>query len=97
MTSTPWESAGSPGAARPRPVAVHPCQSICVWSPTGETWRDDKAGSLRVFACRGCSSEWVRTEGWTPIDQDGQVPDGIAAERAVTSAPDAASAGNADR
>ena len=73
-----------------RPVQAWPCQSVCVWAATGETWRlprdDDsvdqgEAPDLRVFACSACGSEWVRTEAWTPVDAHGVVPPGVLAER----------------
>jgi hypothetical protein len=66
----------------PRDVDQWPCQSICVWAVTGEVWNDGTGPDLRVFACRGCGSEWVRTEPWTPIDQSGRVPAAVASERA---------------
>lgn len=66
----------------PRDVEAWPCQSICVWAVTGEVWNDGTGSDLRVFACRGCGSEWVRTEPWTPIDSVGVVPDEVCAERA---------------
>lgn len=52
----------------PRPLRQEPCQSKCDWSPSGQT-RDD----MLVFACAGCGSEWVRTEGWTPRNLDGSI------------------------
>jgi len=65
----------------PRPLEAQPCQSVCVWQPTGETWPGPDGG-LRVFDCLGCGSEWVRTEAWTPIDAGGAVPQAVAQERA---------------
>ena len=72
------DETGDTGAARP--VRAWPCQSICVWEPTGEVWRTTTYDDLRVFACRGCGSEWVRTEPWTPVDCSGTVPAGVAEE-----------------
>lgn len=66
--------------AQPRRLEIWPCQSICVWQPTGQIWRDDRYDDLVVFACRGCGSEWVRTEPWTPIDSNGAVPTQVADE-----------------
>ena len=75
-----------------RTVESWPCQSVCVWAPTGETWRapggaepaDASGGQdLRVFACAACGSEWVRTEAWTPIDAHGVVPEAVLAERRI--------------
>jgi hypothetical protein len=71
-----------PSPPRPaRPVEAWPCQSICLWDPTGEVWLDATCGALRVFRCAGCGSEWVRTEPWTPVDAAGQVPPAVVAER----------------
>jgi hypothetical protein len=64
----------------PRRVAAWPCQSICIWEATGELWDDGRYDDLRVFACRGCGSEWVRTEPWTPIDSGGGVPPEVRSE-----------------
>jgi hypothetical protein len=66
-----------------RLVETHPCQRICVWRPTGDVWLDARSQPLRVFACAGCGSEWVRTEGWTPADANGVVPPEVAAERSA--------------
>ena len=33
-----------------------------------------------VFACAGCSSEWVRTEGWTPRNLDGSIAAAVVEE-----------------
>ncbi len=60
----------------PRALRQEPCQSLCDWTPTGEI-RDE----LPVFACAGCSSEWVRTEGWTPRNLDGSIASAVAGER----------------
>lgn len=65
-----------------RELEAWPCQSVCVWQPSGQRWYDQTAGELDVFGCVGCGSEWVRTEAWTPIDADGRVPEPVAAERA---------------
>jgi len=66
-----------------RPVDAWPCQSICVWARTDEVWVADAGGVLHVFRCTGCSSEWVRTEAWTPVDADGRVPPDVVAERGL--------------
>ena len=57
-------------------LAIHPCQSLCAWSATGEQ-RDD----FNVFACAGCGSEWVAGEPWTPADHTGEVPAAVLQER----------------
>ncbi|SHG07810.1 hypothetical protein [Streptoalloteichus hindustanus] len=56
-------------------LAVHPCRSLCSWHRT----RAELDG-LPVVACRGCGSQWVRTEPWTPIDSTGRIPDVVRAE-----------------
>ena len=90
------EAMSSPARAT-RPLQIWPCQSICVWKPTGETWSDPSGDDLRVFACAGCGSEWVRSEPWTPIDSGGSVPPAVAVERdRPTSAHGADVAGTAD-
>lgn len=43
-------------------------------------WDDLDAGDLRLFRCSGCASEWVRTEPWTPVDANSDVPAAIEAE-----------------
>ncbi len=80
-----------------RPLQIQPCQSICVWRATGEMLPDQGGDELRVFACVGCGSEWVRTEAWTPIDSGGAVPSAVAAERdRATSERGGAAAGSED-
>jgi hypothetical protein len=73
-----------------------PCQSICTWAPGGYRLRGAEGIDRDVFVCTGCGSEWVDSEAWTPLNADGVVPDGIAAERprAATSEPGAAAAGS---
>ncbi len=81
-----------------RPLEAWPCRSICVWSADDEVLTDAEHDRLRLFSCRGCGSEWVRTEPWTPIDADGVVPAAIAAERrqVVTTGHDEGGAGSTD-
>jgi hypothetical protein len=57
-----------------------PCQSVCVWTATDE-WMAHEDRPLLVFRCRGCGSEWVRTEPWTPIDSHGVVPPAVLDEK----------------
>lgn len=64
----------------PHSLAQNPCRSLCDWSPTGETRDDDL-----VFACAGCHSEWVRTEGWTPRNLDGSIAGEVTRELSRTS------------
>jgi hypothetical protein len=68
---------------RARVLAAEPCQSVCVWTRTEESVAVGAAGDpAAVFVCTGCGSEWLRSELWTPIDADGQVPPEITAELA---------------
>ncbi|WP_411284452.1 hypothetical protein [Lapillicoccus sp.] len=62
-----------------RPLTVSGCRSECAWSATG-----DVLGGDPVFDCSACGSEWVRSEPWTPIDAQGEVPDSVLAERRRT-------------
>ena len=83
----------------PRPLEVWPCQSVCRWAGTGEVWQPPTAGGvpLRVFACSGCGSEWVRSEVWTPVNAHGDVPPAVEQERArITATDDEDAAGTAD-
>jgi hypothetical protein len=66
-----------------RVLAAEPCQSVCLWTRSEESVVVDAAGEpAAVFACKGCGSEWLRSELWTPIDADGSVPPEITAELA---------------
>lgn len=56
-------------------LAVHPCRSLCAWYATPIRLR-----RLPVLACRGCGSQWIRSEPWTPIDHTGTIPDIVLAE-----------------
>jgi hypothetical protein len=58
------------------PLAMHPCQGLCSWSTT-----DEYHDGQRLFRCAGCTSEWVSSEPWTPIDADGTIPSEVTAER----------------
>jgi hypothetical protein len=59
-------------------LAIQPCQQVCTWAACpGETY-----GGLPLFRCRGCGSEWVRSEPWTPAAADGTVSPEVAAEAA---------------
>jgi hypothetical protein len=60
-----------------RSLRQQPCLSACDWMPTGELI----AGDL-VFACAGCTTEWVRTAGWAPRNLDGSIAQDVSAERA---------------
>ncbi len=47
-------------------LTQNPCLRLCDWDVT-----DAVHQGLPVFACRGCASQWVRTEPWAPCDADG--------------------------
>lgn len=53
-------------------LAAHACRSLCSWHMTRK-----ELGGLPVLACRGCGSQWVRSEPWTPIDHTGRIPDAV--------------------
>jgi len=59
----------------PHALRQEPCRERCDWTPSGGV-RD---GDL-VFACAGCGSEWVRTEGWRPRNLDGSVATAVQEE-----------------
>ncbi|MGB8649104.1 MAG: hypothetical protein WCD35_00440 [Mycobacteriales bacterium] len=62
-------------------LAIRPCLSLCDWAATRTV-----LGGEQVFACRGCGSQWVRSEPWAPRQADGTVPTGVLEElRAVRS------------
>jgi hypothetical protein len=76
-TSTPWQAGGVPVDP---PLAVQPCRDLCSWRPATHARTCEVRDGLPLFRCRGCGSEWVRTEGWTPADADGRVPAPVLAE-----------------
>ena len=49
-------------------LAQQPCQDLCEWEP------DPVANTPPRWRCRGCGSQWDRTQLWTPVDRDGTVP-----------------------
>ena len=59
----------------PVPLTVSPCRQLCDWICT-PTVLDD----LPVLACRGCGSQWVRSQPWTPAQADGSRPAAVLAE-----------------
>lgn len=59
-----------------RSLTIAGCRSLCSWHETGERLDDEP-----LFACRGCGSEWVPSEAWTPIDYEGEVPGPVAEAR----------------
>ncbi len=68
------------------PLTVSACRTLCDWAATGASYED-----LPLFACGGCGAQWVRTEPWTPCNDDGLVPQAIRAERAAAAAGSAGS------
>lgn len=58
---------------RPDPDAaalrVRSCRDLCNWNRTPVDRRGEP-----MYACRGCGSQWVPSEPWTPRDADGAVP-----------------------
>ena len=66
----------------PIDLQAWPCQSRCAWLYVPERLTDSVGADMRLFRCAGCGSEWVRTEPWTPINDDGVVPVEVAVERA---------------
>ncbi|HSE54563.1 MAG: hypothetical protein ACM3XQ_04830 [Nocardioidaceae bacterium] len=57
-------------------LTIAACRRLCSW---GETEKD--LDGERLFSCSGCGSEWVASEGWTPVDHTGVVPEAVQAER----------------
>jgi hypothetical protein len=55
-------------------LAVNPCLNRCDWVATKASY-----GAEGKLACRGCGSEWVRSEAWTPRQADGTVPPAVRA------------------
>ena len=74
-------------------LAQNPCRAQCSWSRLHRP-----TVALPIFCCRGCGSQWARTQAWTPVDADGTVPPEVATEaaRRPTSGPTADAAGSAD-
>lgn len=58
-------------------LAVHACRSLCSWHRTPA-----ELDGLPLLACRGCGSQWIRSEPWTPIDHTGRIPDEVRDEAA---------------
>jgi hypothetical protein len=52
-----------------RPLEIAGCRALCGWAATGE-----RLDGEPLFACRGCGSEWVASQEWTPVDHTGVVP-----------------------
>ena len=65
-------------------LTISPCRQLCDWARTKATTPDGRA----LLACRGCGSQWVRGEPWTPAQADGSRPQCVSEEL------DAAAAGS---
>lgn len=59
-------------------LAAYACRSLCSWQRTPR-----ELEGAPLFACRGCGSQWVRSEPWTPCDYTGRIPDAVRAELKV--------------
>lgn len=51
------------------PLRIRSCRDLCEWTRTPVERRGEP-----MFACRGCGSQWVPSESWTPRDSNGAVP-----------------------
>ena len=52
-----------------KPLRVRSCRDLCNWNETPVQRRDES-----LFACRGCGSQWVPSEHWTPREASGTIP-----------------------
>lgn len=57
------------------PLTISPCRQLCDWARTPA-----QLDNRPLFACRGCGSQWVRGEPWTPAQHDGTVPEAVREE-----------------
>lgn len=51
------------------PLRVRSCRDLCNWTKTPVERRGEP-----LFACRGCGSQWVPSEHWTPREASGAIP-----------------------
>lgn len=51
------------------PLKVRSCRDMCNWNKTPVERRGEP-----LFACRGCGSQWVPSEHWTPREASGHIP-----------------------
>jgi hypothetical protein len=65
-------------------LTIAPCRQLCDWTRTPASTPDGRP----LLACRGCGSQWVRGEPWTPAQADGSRP--AAVEEELSRAADAA-------
>jgi len=54
------------------PLRVRSCRDLCEWTRTPVQRRGEQ-----MFACRGCGSQWVPSEHWTPRDASGAIPPAV--------------------
>ncbi|RRD48605.1 hypothetical protein [Arachnia propionica] len=57
-------------------LAQNSCRSRCDWRPTSRELEGEP-----VFECSGCTSEWVPSEPWTPMNADGTIRPEVEAAR----------------
>ena len=55
-------------------LRVRSCLDLCNWNKTPVERRGEP-----LFACRGCGSQWVPSEHWTPRDASGHIPPEVVA------------------
>ena len=53
-------------------LRVRSCRDLCNWNRTPVERRGEP-----LFACRGCGSQWVPSEQWTPREADGAIPPAV--------------------
>lgn len=54
------------------PLRVRSCRDLCNWNETPVERRGEP-----LFACRGCGSQWVPSEPWTPRAASGDIPPAV--------------------
>ena len=57
------------------PLTIAPCRRLCDWIRTPGSYDGQP-----LLACRGCGSQWVRSEPWTPAQADGSRPPAVEVE-----------------
>ncbi len=57
------------------PLTIAPCRSLCDWVRTPALHEGQP-----LLACRGCGTQWVRGQGWTPAQADGSRPQAVLEE-----------------
>ncbi|HJC30460.1 MAG TPA: hypothetical protein H9759_13870 [Candidatus Dietzia intestinipullorum] len=54
------------------PLRIRSCRDLCSWHRTPVERRGEP-----MFACRGCGSQWVPSEHWTPRESSGGIPPAV--------------------